>query len=246
MIVERYVPVPRLKKFYQDVMVDRLKEILGISNIHEVPQVKKIVITSILGKKFRDNNLMAIVEKDLELIAAQKPVQVYAKTSVSSFSLRKGMKLGYKVTLRKNRMFEFLDRLLNIALPQTKSQILSEKALDGKGNISIGISDYSTVFPEMSYRSDPCGIGMTIVTSAKNNRECRALLEMYGVLFEDGTPESPVGQTLYVKQPDEVFEKSKAYTSGLGSVKKETIKFSTHSKDSSKHQKETLTKKKEK
>jgi len=167
--VENYVP--RFRTFYEKEMVPVLKKTWNIQNDYAVPKITSIVVSTTLGKHFKDNGIMEMVEKDISLITGRQPAFVLAKKSVAAFQLRQGVKLGYKVTLRGNMMFEFLDRFINIALTQSRNFFgFHTKSFDGRGNISIGISDYS-IFPEISYRKMAIGLSITICTNTWDNAE---------------------------------------------------------------------------
>jgi large subunit ribosomal protein L5 len=192
-------------QYYREYVYEELKRHGNFKNQFEVPKVQSVVVTCILGKLFKDNNLMAQAEKDIALITGQKPAYILAKKSVAGFNLRSGMKLGYKVTIRGARVFEFLDRMINIALSQKRNlNAFSSESFDGKGNFSMGFSDY-TCFPEIGFRNQPLGCGVTITTSAKNDYIAQVLLEYFGLPFQKPTlPKN--GQEYYIDQPKELFE----------------------------------------
>lgn len=155
------------------------------SNVHEVPVIKKVVLNMGVGRAVADSKVLNNALNDLTLISGQKAVPTTAKKSVASYKLREGMKIGCKVTLRRERMFEFLERLVYVALPRTKDfKGFSRKSFDGCGNLSFGVKE-QIVFPEIEYdRIDSIrGLDITIVTSAKTSDEARALLLEYNLPF---------------------------------------------------------------
>lgn len=175
----------RLRDLYNTKIKTELKEELKCSNVMSVPKIEKIVISMGLGKALAEKKYLDNAIKDLTQISGQKPLICKAKKSVSNFKVREGDKTGLKVTLRKERMFEFLDRLINLAIPRVKDfRGLNPKAFDGKGNYSMGLDEQS-VFPEI----DPGriettqGMNITFVTSAQTNDEGRALLRHFGMPF---------------------------------------------------------------
>ena len=174
--------VPRLKDHYQTVVVKKMQEQFGYKNIMEVPRLDKIVINMGVGEAVADKKHIASAVDEMEKIAGQKAVITTAKNSISTFKLREGMPIGCKVTLRKDRMWEFLDRLVNIALPRVRDfRGVSEKSFDGRGNYSLGITE-QIVFPEINYDdiSTTRGMNVVICTTATNDDEARELLrDMY-------------------------------------------------------------------
>ena len=169
---------PRLKKKYIDEIAPGLMEKLQYKSVMQVPKIKKIVVNMGVGETVTDSKLINSAIEELSLITGQKPVLTQAKKSIAGFKLRKGLNIGCKVTLRKNRMYEFLDRLINIALPRVRDfRGLSMKSFDGTGNYSLGIKE-QIIFPEIDYDNvDKIrGLDITITTSAKNDEETKALL----------------------------------------------------------------------
>ena len=171
-----------LKEIYQKEIVPKLMKELGYNNVNAVPRISKVVLNMGVGKAVDDKSELEKAIADLTLIAGQKVVSTTAKKSISAFKIRTGYKIGAKVTLRGNRMYEFLDKLFNIVLPQTRDfRGLQTTGLDGSGNFSIGFSE-QTVFPEI----DPNkiaklrGLQVVIVTTAKTNKEGEVLLRFLG------------------------------------------------------------------
>ena len=188
--------VPRLKKHYQESVLPKLKEQFGYTNDLAVPRLEKIVISMGLGKAVvaGEKGKMEQAEKELALIAGQKPVRCKAKKSVAGFKVREGQETHLKVTLRGNQMWEFFDRLVNLALPRVKDfRGLPEKAFDRQGNYNFGLSEQS-VFPEIDSANLQFQQGMyvTIVGSSQNPEEGRALLE--GFSFPFRKPEEKAGR----------------------------------------------------
>ncbi|MCB1436513.1 MAG: 50S ribosomal protein L5 [Rhodobiaceae bacterium] len=170
---------PRLKGHYDDVVRTRLVEKFGYKNAMQVPRVEKVVINMGVGEGVGDSKKVTSAARDLGLIAGQKPVITKARKSIATFKLREGMAVGTKVTLRKAQMYEFLDRLVNIALPRVRDfRGLSAKSFDGRGNYSLGIKEH-IIFPEVNYDQVEQIWGMDIVvcTSARTDEEARALLD---------------------------------------------------------------------
>lgn len=179
-----------LHQYYLDKVVPEMKESLGYSNIHEVPQVEKIVINSGFGANTEKNQIDEIV-RDISNIAGQKAVVTKARKSISNFKLREGMPVGVVVTLRGRQMYEFLYRLIAIALPGIRDFRGVNDRLDGNGNYSLGISDHS-IFPEAHADSGKHTIGMDIciTTTAKTDEEGQKLLELLGVPFRKRNPQA--------------------------------------------------------
>ena len=171
----------RLKEKYLKEILPNLQKELGLSNSMQVPRIKKITLNMGVGEILQDKKAIEKAQSDLEKLSGQKPLITKAKKSVASFKVREGMPIGVKVTLRKNRMYEFLDRLINIALPRVRDfRGLSMKSFDGTGNYSLGIKE-QTIFPEIDYDNvDKIrGLDITITTSATNNEETLALLNAF-------------------------------------------------------------------
>jgi len=177
--------VPRLKLLYQDVIREELAKEFGYKNPMQVPRLDKVVLNMGVGEGVGDSKKVTAAAGDLGLIAGQKPVITKARKSIATFKLREGMAIGAKVTLRKNRMYEFVDRLVNIALPRVRDfRGLNPKSFDGGGNYSLGIKEY-TVFPEIDFDkvTDTWGLDITVCTSARNDEEARALLTAFNFPF---------------------------------------------------------------
>ena len=175
---------PRLKEHYLGIVVKALMEVFNYKNVHEVPAIEKIIINTAF-KSTDDKNHINEVFEQVKLISGQHPVFTKAKKSISNFKLRAGMPIGVKVTLRGNRMYEFLDRLVNIAMPNIRDfRGIVRVRMDGKGNWTLGIVD-SSIFPESTRDSSKGSLGMdiTFVTSAKTDKEGKELLEKMGFPF---------------------------------------------------------------
>ncbi len=177
--------VPRLKERYEKEIKLALKEKLNLKNIMEVPKLEKIVINMGIGEATQNIKALDAAAADLKTITGQAPVVRRAKKSISSFRLRKGMPIGLSVTLRGDRMYEFLDRLISIVIPRIRDfRGISRKAFDGRGNYTLGLKD-QLVFPEIDYNKvdKNRGMNITIVTTAKDDKSAFALLEMFGMPF---------------------------------------------------------------
>ena len=169
---------PRLQTHYRDVVVPKLNEEFGYKNPFSVPRLEKIVLNMGVGESTADSKKVQSAADDLAMIAGQKPVITRARKSISTFKLREGMPIGAKVTLRKARMFEFLDRLVTVALPRVRDfRGLSTKSFDGRGNYALGIKEH-IVFPEINYdKVDQIwGMDVVVCTTAETDDEARALL----------------------------------------------------------------------
>jgi len=177
--------VARLKEFYQKEIVPALMEKFQYKNIMEVPKLEKVVINMGVGDAKENPRFLESAIEDLSLIAGQKPVVTQAKKSISNFKLRQGMKIGAKVTLRGDRMYEFVDKLLNVALPRVRDfRGVSDRSFDGRGNYSLGIRE-QLIFPEIDYDKVEKVRGMDIafVTTAKTDEEAREFLRLLGMPF---------------------------------------------------------------
>jgi len=179
--------VPRLKTQYRDEIVAQLKDQFELSNVHEVPSIEKIVINVGLGRSKDDKRMFEVVRNTLRKITGQQPVEVIAKKSIASFKIRAGMNtIGMKVTLRGDRMYEFIDRLTNIVLPRVRDfHGVSASAFDPQGNYSLGLIEQS-VFPELTFEdiSQLHGLQINFVIANSNAERSRALLESFGIPFE--------------------------------------------------------------
>jgi large subunit ribosomal protein L5 len=176
---------PRLAAKYRDEIRDKLKEQFGYKNEMQVPKVEKVVLNMGLGEGVGDKKKVEAAIAELELIAGQKVVRTVAKKSIAGFKLRDGMIIGAKVTLRRDRMYEFLDRLCNIALPRVRDfRGVNPKSFDGNGNYAMGLKEH-IVFPEIDYDKVETMRGMDIVvqTSAKTDEEAKVLLAELGFPF---------------------------------------------------------------
>ncbi len=178
----------RLRNAYLSEIKAKLKTELGLQSDMEVPRLEKIVLNMGVGEAAADKKKIDGAVKEITLIAGQKPVVTVAKKSIASFKLREGMPIGVKVTLRKNRMYEFLDRLINIALPRVRDfRGLSEKSFDGSGNYSLGIKE-QIVFPEIDYDKveKVRGLDIVICTTSKIDSNAKALLQAFNMPFLAG------------------------------------------------------------
>lgn len=186
--------IPRLKQKYNDTIRDQLREQLGIANVMQVPKLEKIVINMGVGRASQQPSLLEGAVADLTVISGQKPIVTKAKHSIAGFKLREGQSIGAKVTLRGDRMWEFLDRLISIAIPRIRDfRGLPPQSWDGRGNYTFGLND-QTVFTEINYdRIDTSrGMDITIVTTATNNEAGRALLDAFGFPFRQANdPNAP-------------------------------------------------------
>ena len=177
---------PRLKQRYVETVRDQLKVDLQLENIMQVPRFEKIVINMGVGKATQQPSLLEGAVADLTLIAGQKPIVTKAKKSIASFKLREGNSIGCKVTLRGDRMWEFLDRLISLAIPRVRDfRGLPTNAFDGRGNYTFGVTE-QLIFPEIDYDKvdSPRGMDITIVTTARTNAEGKALLDAFGFPFK--------------------------------------------------------------
>ena len=177
----------RLLDLYKNNITSDLKSKLNINNIHEVPKIKKIVLNMGIGEAKDDSKLTDKAVEDLTLISGQKAIKTKAKKAISGFKIRSGMPLGAMVTLRNKIMYEFLDRLINIALPRIRDfRGLNTKSFDGNGNFSIGIKEH-IIFPEINFdKIDKVrGLDIIICTSAKSNNEALELLKSFNMPFKD-------------------------------------------------------------
>lgn len=177
----------RLKDIYIKEIVPKLMKDFSYKSVMEVPRVEKVVLNMGLGEAIQNVKILDSAVDELGVIAGQKAVITKAKKSIATFKLREGMPIGAMVTLRKDKMFEFLDRLLNISLPRVRDfKGLSPKAFDGNGNYSLGVKE-QLIFPEINYdKIDKIkGLNITIVTTAKNDEEGRALLKCLGMPFRN-------------------------------------------------------------
>ena len=176
---------PRLKTRYEDVIRAKLQDEFQYSNVMQMPKLEKIVLNMGVGEAVGDSKKVKSALADLEMIAGQKPVITKARKSIATFKVREGMPIGVKVTLRGDRMYEFLDRLITIALPRVRDfRGLNGKSFDGNGNFAMGLKEH-IVFPEIDYDKVDQIWGMDIIvcTTAKNDDEARALLKEFNFPF---------------------------------------------------------------
>ena len=176
----------RLQDHYKEKVVPQLMEKFGYSSIMQVPRIEKITLNMGVGEAVGDKKVMEFAVGDMEKIAGQKAVVTKAKKSVAGFKIRDGWPIGCKVTLRRERMYEFLDRLINIAIPRIRDfRGVNPKSFDGRGNYSMGVKE-QIIFPEVEYDKVDAlrGMDITITTSAANDEECRALLDSFNFPFK--------------------------------------------------------------
>ena len=177
--------IPRSKKLYDETVIKAMTEKFGYKNVMEVPRIEKIVLNMGVGEATQDKKKVTTAAEEMELIAGQKPVITKAKKSIAVFKLREGMPIGCKVTLRRERMYEFVDRLVTIAMPRIRDfRGLNPKSFDGRGNYAFGIKE-QIIFPEINYdRIDKVrGMDIIVTTSAKTDDEARELLRLFGFPF---------------------------------------------------------------
>ena len=176
----------RLLKKYRNEMQGKIKEKLGLSNLMEVPRIDKVTLNMGVGEAVTDKKVLEKAMENLEQISGQKPIKTAAKRSVAGFKIREGYPIGCKVTLRRERMYEFIDRLVNIAIPRIRDfRGLNKKSFDEQGNYSMGVSE-QIIFPEVDYDQIDAirGLDITITTTARNASEGRALLEEFNFPFK--------------------------------------------------------------
>ncbi|WP_447975577.1 50S ribosomal protein L5 [Nitrospira sp. Kam-Ns4a] len=176
---------PRLKELYRDQVVPALMKEFGYSNPMQVPRLDRIVLNVGMGEAIQNVKVLESAVQELALISGQKPVVTKAKKAIAGFKLRAGMPIGAKVTLRSDRMYEFLDRLVSVALPRIRDfRGVSPKSFDGRGNYTLGLKE-QLIFPEIKYDSVQAihGMDITIVTTARTNDEGKALLRHLGMPF---------------------------------------------------------------
>ena len=177
----------RLKEYYNTEVADKLMEEFNYSSRMEIPRLEKIVVNMGLGEAIQNIKILDSAVEELALIVGQRPVITKARKSIATFKLRKGMSIGCMVTLRRERMYEFLDRLINVAIPRIRDfRGIAPKSFDGRGNFSMGIVEHY-IFPEIDYdKIDKVkGMNVAIVTSAKTDDEARRLLQLMGVPFKN-------------------------------------------------------------
>ena len=176
----------RLQEFYKTTVVPKLVEQFGYKSVMEVPRIEKITLNMGVGEAVADKKVLDFAVGDLQKIAGQKPVVTAAKKSIAGFKIREGYPVGCKVTLRRERMFEFLDRLVTVALPRVRDfRGVNGKSFDGRGNYNMGVRE-QIIFPEIEYDKIDAvrGMNITITTTAKTDEEARALLAAFKVPFK--------------------------------------------------------------
>lgn len=177
----------RLHDFYKDSVAKQLKEQFGYKSVMEVPRIEKITLNMGVGEAVADKKVMEHAVSDMQKIAGQKPVVTLAKKSIAGFKIREGYPVGCKVTLRKEHMYEFLDRLITVAIPRIRDfRGISGKAFDGRGNYNMGVKE-QIIFPEIEYEKIDAlrGMNITITTTAKTDEEARALLAAFSFPFKN-------------------------------------------------------------
>ncbi len=175
------------KEVYKNEVVPKLKEAFNYKNDNEVPKLEKIVLNMGLGEAIQNPKIIESAASELALIAGQKPVVTRAKKPIAAFKLREGLAIGAKVTLRREKMYDFFERFVNIALPRVRDfRGISGKAFDGRGNYSLGISEH-IIFPEIDYdKTDSIkGLNITVVTTAKTDEEGKKFLKFLGMPFKN-------------------------------------------------------------
>jgi len=178
--------MPRLKKDYNDRIISALKEEFGYKNVMQVPKLEKIVISKGVGAAIADKKLIEYAVDELAQISGQRAVSTISKKDIATFKLRKGMPIGAKVTLRKNRMYEFLDRLVTASLPRVRDfKGVKANGFDGRGNYNLGITE-QIIFPEINIDkvNKISGMDITFVTSANTDKEAKSLLHELGIPFK--------------------------------------------------------------
>jgi|TARA_B110000914_G_scaffold153552_1_gene134693 large subunit ribosomal protein L5 len=176
----------RLQDYYRDTVAAQLKEKLGLSNVSEVPRITKITLNMGVGEAVADKKIVDKAIADMELIAGQKAQATLSRKSVAAFKIRDGQPIGCRVTLRRERMYEFLDRLVNVAIPRIRDfRGLNGKSFDGRGNYNMGIQE-QIIFPEIDYDKIDAirGMDISITTTAKNDEQGRALLDAFNFPFK--------------------------------------------------------------
>jgi large subunit ribosomal protein L5 len=177
----------RLETFYKETVVPKLTEKFGYKNVMQVPRITKITLNMGVGEAVGNKKVLENAVADMAKIAGQKPVTTKARVSVASFKIRDGWPIGCKVTLRRTRMFEFLDRLINVSLPRTRDfRGVSARSFDGRGNYNMGVKE-QIIFPEIDYDQIDAlrGMDISIATTAKTDEESKALLEAFGFPFRN-------------------------------------------------------------
>ncbi len=176
-----------LKQHYVDEVMPKLKDRFSYQSVMEIPRIEKITLNMGLGEAVSDKKIVEAAKKEMAAISGQQPITTYARKSIAGFKIREGWPLGCKVTLRRERMYEFLDRLVTIAIPRIRDfRGLNGKAFDGRGNYSMGVRE-QIIFPEIDYDKIDAlrGLDITITTSAKTDEEGKALLEAFNFPFRN-------------------------------------------------------------
>ncbi|WP_028974518.1 50S ribosomal protein L5 [Spirochaeta cellobiosiphila] len=178
--------VPRLKMKYQDSVAGELKEQFSYKSVMQIPRVEKVVVSAGVGEAIQNKKLLDSITSEISLITGQKAMKTKARKSVAAFKVRQGQEIGAKVTLRGTIMWEFLDRLINVALPRVKDfRGVNNKAFDGHGNYSLGITE-QIIFPEIDYDKieKVSGLNVAVITTAKTDQEAKELLAKLGMPFK--------------------------------------------------------------
>ena len=177
----------RLREYYRSEVVPALTSEFGYKNIMEVPRIEKIVVNMGLGEAIQNVKILDNAQSELSMIVGQRPVITKARKSIATFKLRKGMSIGCMVTLRGERMYEFFDRFVNVAIPRIRDfRGISPRSFDGRGNFSTGVNEHF-IFPESDYDKidKVMGLNITVVTTAKTDEEARKLLRLMGLAFRN-------------------------------------------------------------
>jgi large subunit ribosomal protein L5 len=177
----------RLKKLYEETVVPKMKEQFNYQNIHEVPKIVKITVNRGLGEASQNAKALEATQSEIAMITGQRPVVTRAKKAIAGFKIREGMPVGVMVTLRQERMYAFLDRLVSLALPRIRDfRGVNPKSFDGRGNYTLGIRE-QLIFPEVNYDGidQIRGMDISIITTAKTDEEGRALLKAFGMPFRE-------------------------------------------------------------
>lgn len=177
---------PTLRKKYSEEIVPALTEQFGYKTVMQVPKLQKIVINQGVGQAIADKKMIDVAQEEMTSIAGQKAIQTFSSKDISNFKLRKGMPIGVKVTLRRERMYEFLERLINVSLPRIRDFHGIESKLDGRGNYTLGVTE-QIIFPEIDIDkiSKITGMEITFVTTANTDEEAFALLKEFGLPFKN-------------------------------------------------------------
>ena len=177
--------IPALKNKYKDEIIPALMKDFGYKSVMQVPRLEKIVLNQGVGQAVADKKLVDVAQEELTLVSGQKAVQTLSKKDISNFKLRKKMPIGTRVTLRRDRMYEFLERLINVALPRIRDFKGVNTKMDGRGNFTMGITE-QIIFPEIDIDkiNKIMGLEITFVTSANTDEECLALLKEFGIPFK--------------------------------------------------------------